>query len=122
MDWLVQKIHERARFSLFDIGKGFFEAVLAAQANVDQAFVNFEFVLKESNLQLFSAEAAAQALDLGTSTAVRFVGRVLIPGGALYLSHQELRLVVESRGIQILQGCQCCPAVLSRKRGIAQAQ
>ena len=70
MDGLIEKIHEGSRLGLLDIGERLFKTILAAQANIDQALVNFKLVLEECNLQFFAAQAAAQALDGCTRAAI----------------------------------------------------
>src|SRR5258708_33023148 len=78
VDGLIQKIHEGSRFGLLNVRERLFETILAAQANVDQALINFELVLEESDLQLFSAQTAPQSLNCRSCTAIRFVRRILI--------------------------------------------
>ncbi len=122
MDGLIQKIHEGPRLGLFDVGERLFKTILAAQANVDQALVNFKFVLEEGDLQFFSAQAAAQSLDCHSCTAIRLVGRIFISGHAFHLAHQELGLIEKGGQIQVREILERRAAVLFREAGVAQAQ
>src|ERR1700704_3595886 len=122
VDWLIQKIHEGSGLGLLYVGECLFETILAAQANIDQALVDFKLVLEESDLQLFSAQAAAQSLNCRSCTAVRLVGRVFISYYAFHLAHQELSLVEKRGRIQVREILQRRAAVLFREASVAQAQ
>ncbi len=119
---LHQQIHQGAGFRLFDVSESLLVAVGAAETEVDKVFVDFEFVLEESDFQLLAAQLAADVFHGFAGAAIGLIGRVGPGTGALDFAHQELGLIEQERRVDLFQDAPSRAAVAFGGGKVVHAQ
>ena len=121
---LEYQLREAAGFGQLDVAKGFFlrcAGERGVKTELDQALVEFGFVLHERNLQLVAAEIAAETFEIGASALIGGVGGGEMALGLLNLATEKMRLVTQNGGIEGMDGAQGQRALVSRLLSIASA-